>query len=102
MSEEQINVVPPIDIQQVLDFFADKHVSPLCGSCKKNDWFICRDIDGNIPVLFTLSPELQLMFGPRSIPIIALLCNNCGYIRTYNRQVFVDWIARQGTEEKDD
>lgn len=105
MSEQEEEVVPsldPITADQIADFFADKSIPAECPSCGDNNWNTCAQIEDDVPVLIALSDTLGLRFGPRAIPLFALICNNCGFVRTYARQVIYSWLKAKEEKEKPD
>ena len=98
--EEEIPKILKITSDQIADFFADKSISAECPSCGQNNWNTCTEISGDIPVLFSLSDTLDLRLGPNAIPLIALICNNCGFVRSHARQVIYDWLIASSAKEK--
>ena len=79
--------------EDLMRFFAAKNLRPMCPECGLNDWTF-SGLDRGAPA-FMLVEELP---GARSIdnhlPVVMLICNNCGHLRCFHKNVILTWIER--------
>ena len=71
----------PLDDEQRLKlakWFSLKKVTPICPSCGHNNWQT-GDIVTGMP---TMKGGGIVVGGP-SIPMVQVICTNCGYVRLY-------------------
>lgn len=67
------------DQQAVLAHLQEKWTSRLCPACKSNSW----NIQDSTYQLTEFNPEGMVIGGP-VVPVLAVLCSNCGYMMMFN------------------
>ena len=64
--------------EKLLEKLKERGVTPLCELCQQNDWAVVET-----PVAIQISNRTGGLVIPQPhIPAAALVCNNCGNIRT--------------------
>ncbi len=63
-------------LKKIKDWMASKGVNNICHSCKRgNNWTV-----GEIITTGTITP---LMLGGPTIPMVQVICNNCGFVKLF-------------------
>lgn len=86
----------------VARFFAKVHARSQCPFCGQTSWLV-TDVHGEAPAISYYpmvegQPQQPGLLGREAlaaIPVYALTCRNCGFLRLHNRTV-VDDAARTG------
>ena len=96
MGDEAPKKPPSLTIEDVLAFFTDRKVSPLCPSCGQNTWTFLGEPDGLVPGLTLQREEGAFTIPPPIVPMVVLLCNNCYFIRAFARIPILEWMKSKG------
>lgn len=69
-------------------FFQEKHVDLCCPSCGKDEWVVSEPGEGSVPaVTYIAHGAPAVALGTlRYTPVYLLYCENCGYLRMYDRE----------------
>lgn len=83
-AQELIDGLNPETLAEVLgEFLTDTGADADCIYCKTNSW-------SAIPDFVTLSLHLN----KTKTPVLALTCNNCGFVRFHSVEIFMDWLKK--------
>lgn len=91
-SNERSIDLPVIDATVFARFAAAKGISTKCTSCGQDGpgWTVYH-LNGLPPSLIG-TRQGQLLVSPPVIQLVPIHCNNCGYVREYDRNVIVEWL----------
>lgn len=94
----------PITMAQLMEFMKDRHVVEECPQCGQNNWSrmpftpTTGSIDNASGVgLSTLTDTSSMDPAGTYLPMLALLCLNCGYLRQFVWAVVEEW--KKGREK---
>lgn len=89
---------------EVLRFFEAKGIPPECPACGKNDWYLPGSEEDFSAAL--LMPRLQgdpLKNFRGHIPVVHMICVNCGHVRMHAKAVVLRFTrAQQNQRSVDD
>lgn len=68
---------------------SQKGASPACSSCGKNSWGIVPKV-----VAITISEDHGFTVPPPHIPVAAMICNHCGFVRIHSL-IVLDLLDKQ-------
>lgn len=83
---------PVIDAGIFARFAGVKGITLKCHSCGQEDkgWTVYNT--SGIPPSLIGTRRRQMLISPPVIQVIPVHCNNCGYVREYDRDVIVRWV----------
>jgi hypothetical protein len=90
---------PEISHGELSQFLAAKKVSTKCPHCSSDNWLMMEggDIRGlALPTMGTNSKP-----SPRFMPVMPLVCTNCGYFWPIVRGNVQEWLEERELAEKD-
>lgn len=76
---------PPIDLKsitndQVIQFLEKNSKNHKCPVCENTSWSVIDDKNHLIGMI-ALPKDGSMSFPPNSLPVAAVQCNTCGYLR---------------------
>lgn len=79
----------------VIRFLGAKGASPSCPTCHENDWTV-TDGSAELPHAFLMASPRGggLVLPPPGFPIVALICNNCGFLRLHSERLIDEWVRQ--------
>jgi hypothetical protein len=79
---------PSISAEDLGRFWSSQGIDSKCKECRKEDW-IGEGMDETSPSIAYFRRG-----GPisKSIPLLVLVCSNCGCVRPFSRIVIEDWL----------
>lgn len=81
MAEERVKVLSDEEVEKVNRWVSSKVTNTQCESCGREDWTAGPVVRG---IGLDLSEDGVADWDNPSMSMLQLLCDNCGYIRTYN------------------
>lgn len=78
----------------IADFLAAAGANPSCGICGQNNWFLNQEDAARTAMILKNSADGSFTIPPAHIPIIWMVCNNCGNLRMHSREVIEQWRAK--------
>lgn len=88
-----------IDGAKLNRFFAEVVDLSSCESCGATEWFVSEKSGSNtVPVISSVQADDASKSGTDILPVITVVCMNCGYIKLFAR-VFVE-RAMERLEQK--
>ncbi|WP_208280134.1 hypothetical protein [Massilia oculi] len=94
-SKDNPNPMNGITGEDIRDFVVEKVTIHTCPACAQNNWSVIGDEDHTIS-LMALHKTSGFAIPPPSIPVAAIACNNCGYIRCHALGLIATWKAQKG------
>jgi hypothetical protein len=88
--EEVKKAIQDFTFEDIQAFFAEKVKVHTCPTCLTNKWQIVGGKD-HLMSLMALEKGGGFAIPPPSVPIAAIACNNCGYIRSHALGVLAQW-----------
>ena len=65
-----------VNIEKLIPIINEKWLKKECSLCGSNDW----NIGDDIMVLMSVNDNKSINIGGKTMPVIAIICNNCGNI----------------------
>ena len=75
--------------ENVLTFLREKGISPECPSCHQNNWYLGADEQKFSAMLMEPKLDDPADLSPPLVhlPLVYLVCHNCGHARIYSKAV---------------
>jgi hypothetical protein len=93
---DQQNVPHPslegITQDDIRNFVLEKVINHFCPACSTNNWALLGDQE-HVLALMALRHNGAFSIPPPSMPVAAMACNNCGYIRSHALGAIALWKA---------
>lgn len=90
--------------KDIMEFINNKFSDYLCSSCNEDQWLLeGADEKEIVLLLFSNSSRKNSKVFRQvtsAIPCYALICNNCGYIKTYSKYAVKLWKAGKESSER--
>lgn len=77
-------------------FFKAKQVNPKCPHCPKVQWEVIERQDGRGVALSVLGDDGRP--NGSIVPVVPVVCGNCGYMWSIARQVVQEWMAEEAQD----
>ncbi|WIG56152.1 MAG: hypothetical protein OJF61_001940 [Rhodanobacteraceae bacterium] len=90
----------------LMEFMADRHVAAECPQCGQDNWARApmtpetKSIDNAVGVGLPMIDDRSVLSVHSYIPMLALLCLNCGYLRQFAWGVVEDWKKERAQNDQ--
>lgn len=86
---------PSVDAHVFARFADAKGVTLKCYSCGQEDkgWTVYNT--SGLPASLVGTRKRQMLISPPVITVVPVHCNNCGYVREFDRELIVKWLVEQ-------
>lgn len=74
------------DLARVRRFFERRGYVNSCPVCQQTRWTVLQ-ADGLMPAVMVLQKDGGLSIPPPSVPTYTIICDTCGYMRSFARYV---------------
>lgn len=88
----------PITIAELMQFMQDRHVKAECPQCGQNNWTRLpappgtTNLDNSTGVGLSITNDKSTVdLGGSYLPMLALMCLNCGYLRQFTWAIVEIW-----------
>ncbi|MGF1610237.1 MAG: hypothetical protein ACFCUQ_12630, partial [Kiloniellales bacterium] len=79
----------------ILKFLKARRAGGACPSCATNEWSIATTGTSNTAQL-PIGQEHGFQIPPVHIPLVVLICKNCGFIRAHSKKLIDQWAEAEG------
>lgn len=83
----------PIDAPELLAFMREKKINASCPRCPSIDWRIMESDDARGLAISILDGDGNVTTN--ILPIIPIICRNCGYVWPIARQTVEEWMEER-------
>ncbi len=80
-------------VEEIVRFFQAKGVSGLCPACRHDRWIRLDNPENFVWVLSARGANGDHVIPAPAIPVIALTCENCSFIRLHAAIPVKNWLA---------
>ena len=83
----------PISEQDMIAFMRERKINASCPRCPTTSWRVIESEEGRGAgwQMYTSDGKLSLSV----LPVVPLVCQNCGYVWPIARQVIEDWMGER-------
>lgn len=82
--------VEGITQDDIKEFILAKVTNHFCPACSSNAWSLLGD-DEHVLALMALRSNGAFSMPPPSMPVAAMACTNCGYVRSHALGAIAKW-----------
>lgn len=93
MSESEKSASPPFESiteDDIKNFIVEKVKNHFCPTCSANTWMLLGDKEHYL-ALMALRRNGSFPLPPPSIPVAAMACTVCGYVRSHALGTIIAW-----------
>lgn len=87
------------EAQRFLKSVGAKNQCPVCN--KNEEWLYLPDMEeseGMLPIGQADQKQRSWPGTPRFIPVLYVICDNCGYVRSHALFKIEEWLTKEGNE----
>lgn len=96
MADEKDESARPLTTGDFVSYCQEKGINAICVSCGKNDWVIVPDMGEGFVALPLHTFTGGFTIPPPHVPTVTAICQRCGYIRCYARNLVLEWRRARG------
>jgi hypothetical protein len=87
--------IPPIEISltEIQRFAAEKRLRLTCIECASNQWEVSGNDNALSIGLPVQVPSQPFVLPTPQLPLVVMICMNCGSPRFFVKQVILDWSS---------